>query len=89
MHMYAARKIAWKTSEKTLNLKGEMCFATETSLAAMRCFLANPISECPKSHRKPVAKLFTLKHEFSSGLLTRSNEPALEYLSERPYSAAK
>ena len=31
MHMYAARKIARKTSEKTLNLKGEMYFATETS----------------------------------------------------------
>jgi hypothetical protein len=31
MHMYAARKIAWKTSEKTLNLEGEMYFATETS----------------------------------------------------------
>jgi hypothetical protein len=31
-HMYAARKIARKTSEKTLNLKGEMYFATETSL---------------------------------------------------------
>jgi hypothetical protein len=30
-HMYAARKIARKTSEKTLNLKGEMYFATETS----------------------------------------------------------
>ena len=32
MHMYAARKIARKTSEKTLNLKGEMYFATETRL---------------------------------------------------------
>ena len=31
MHMYAARKIVRKTSEKTLNLKGEMYFATETS----------------------------------------------------------
>jgi hypothetical protein len=31
MHMYTARKIARKTSEKTLNLKGEMYFATETS----------------------------------------------------------
>jgi hypothetical protein len=31
MHMYAARKIARKTSEKTFNLKGEMYFATETS----------------------------------------------------------
>src|SRR6202011_3583147 len=31
-HMYAARKIARKTSEKTLNLKGEMYFATETRL---------------------------------------------------------
>src|SRR6266478_2953205 len=33
MHMYATRKIARKTSEKTPNLKGEMRFATETSLA--------------------------------------------------------
>jgi hypothetical protein len=33
MHMHAARKIARKTSEKTFNLKGEMYFATETSLA--------------------------------------------------------
>ena len=33
MHMYTARKIARKTSVKTLNLKGEMYFATETSLA--------------------------------------------------------
>jgi hypothetical protein len=32
MHMYTARKIARKTSVKTLNLKGEMYFATETSL---------------------------------------------------------
>ena len=32
MHMYAARKIARKTNEKTLNLKGEMYFATETRL---------------------------------------------------------
>jgi hypothetical protein len=32
MHMHTARKIARKTSEKPLNLKGEMCFATETSL---------------------------------------------------------
>jgi hypothetical protein len=31
--MYAASKIARKTSEKTANLKGEMYFATETSLA--------------------------------------------------------
>ena len=35
MHMYAARKIVRKTSEKTLNLKGEMYFATETSLGAI------------------------------------------------------
>lgn len=34
MHMYTARKIARKTSVKTLNLKGEMYFATETSLVA-------------------------------------------------------
>jgi hypothetical protein len=33
MHMHTARKIARKTSEKPLNLKSEMCFATETSLA--------------------------------------------------------
>jgi hypothetical protein len=33
MHMYTARKIARKTSVKTLNLKGEMFFATETRLA--------------------------------------------------------
>jgi hypothetical protein len=31
MHMYAARKIARKTSEKTPNSKREMYFATETS----------------------------------------------------------
>src|SRR5258705_9977665 len=35
MHMYAARKIVRKTSEKTLNLKGEMYFATETRLALL------------------------------------------------------
>jgi hypothetical protein len=37
MHMHTARKIARKTSEKPLNLKGEMCFATETRLADTRC----------------------------------------------------
>src|SRR5260370_4823408 len=36
MHMYATRKIARKTSEKTPNLKGEMRFATETSLVFVR-----------------------------------------------------
>ena len=35
MHMYTARKIARKTSVKTLNLKGEMYFATETRLVSV------------------------------------------------------
>ena len=45
-HMYAARKIARKTSEKTLNLKGEMYFATETSLALLMRFTKRIGARC-------------------------------------------
>jgi hypothetical protein len=53
----------------------------------MHCFLANPYPEEPQeAGRQAVGTQAVI---FFFGLLTRSNEPALEFLSERAYTAVK